>query len=245
MFRRRNKKSPVREGRWTQDEHERFLQGMQLFGRSWSKVSDVVVTRNTVQVRSHAQKYEMKMEKAEKCAANKPTGRTSEQHQIDEPSASSNFQISAAESVASTPADNYHEIQDRAPVMQQIEREDVMMAAARPQSPNPENLAHAHDSWPALSQFDDFGDQGTLGNLVGVSEMMQFEPWNELPGTSMMAHGTRSPALTCSSEDEVMLYFDASNATDVGMSADLMAWDGVGDELDTRMFPSFPADTGF
>lgn len=38
----------------------RFIEGMKLYGRGWSKVAQVVGTRTTIQVRSHAQKYEMK-----------------------------------------------------------------------------------------------------------------------------------------------------------------------------------------
>lgn len=44
-------------GRWTDDEHERFLKGLQLYGRSWKKVKKYVGTRSATQVRSHAQKY--------------------------------------------------------------------------------------------------------------------------------------------------------------------------------------------
>mmetsp|Transcript_75628 Transcript_75628/g.215200 ORF Transcript_75628/g.215200 Transcript_75628/m.215200 type:complete len:425 (+) Transcript_75628:216-1490(+) len=32
-------------GRWTQEEHERFLQGLELFGKKWTKVAEVVRTR--------------------------------------------------------------------------------------------------------------------------------------------------------------------------------------------------------
>lgn len=50
-------------GRWTDDEHTRFLHGLELFGKKWTKVADVVGSRTTVQVRSHAQKYFQKLEK--------------------------------------------------------------------------------------------------------------------------------------------------------------------------------------
>lgn len=50
-------------GRWTEEEHTRFLQGLELFGKKWTKVADIVGTRTTVQVRSHAQKYFQKLEK--------------------------------------------------------------------------------------------------------------------------------------------------------------------------------------
>lgn len=50
----------MQTGRWSFEEHQRFLEAMKTFGREWTKVSQVVRTRTTVQVRSHAQKYEMK-----------------------------------------------------------------------------------------------------------------------------------------------------------------------------------------
>ena len=45
------------EGRWTHDEHTRFLRGLELFGKNWTKVTEVVGSRTNIQVRSHAQKY--------------------------------------------------------------------------------------------------------------------------------------------------------------------------------------------
>lgn len=66
--RRRSMKRTVsrqnsRGGRWTPEEHELFLKGKAIHGRSWTKVAEVVGTRTTVQVRSHAQKYEIKVQR--------------------------------------------------------------------------------------------------------------------------------------------------------------------------------------
>ena len=44
-------------GKWTDDEHERFLRGLELYGRKWSKIANFVQSRSSVQVRTHAQKY--------------------------------------------------------------------------------------------------------------------------------------------------------------------------------------------
>ena len=49
MFRKKTK-APTKEGRWSSEEHQRFLQGMMIYGRRWTKVADIVATRNTVQV---------------------------------------------------------------------------------------------------------------------------------------------------------------------------------------------------
>lgn len=48
---------PEKNGRWTEEEHERFLAGYAEYGKQWVKVTQVVGTRTRVQVRSHAQKY--------------------------------------------------------------------------------------------------------------------------------------------------------------------------------------------
>ena len=44
-------------GKWTDDEHERFLRGLELYGRKWSKIANFVQSRSSVQVRTHAQGY--------------------------------------------------------------------------------------------------------------------------------------------------------------------------------------------
>jgi hypothetical protein len=44
-------KETCTDGRWTQEEHDLFLKGMEVYGRRWTKVADIVGTRTTVQVR--------------------------------------------------------------------------------------------------------------------------------------------------------------------------------------------------
>ncbi len=48
-------------GRWTNDEHVLFLQGLQLHGKEWKKIDKVIKTRSLAQIRSHAQKYFQKL----------------------------------------------------------------------------------------------------------------------------------------------------------------------------------------
>jgi SHAQKYF class myb-like DNA-binding protein len=48
-------------GRWTRIEHDRFIKALEKFGRDWISVQKFVRTRSLSQVRSHAQKFFMKI----------------------------------------------------------------------------------------------------------------------------------------------------------------------------------------
>jgi SHAQKYF class myb-like DNA-binding protein len=53
----------LKQGRWSKDEHLRFLEALKLFGKEWRKVQQHVCTRTSTQARSHAQKFFVKIEK--------------------------------------------------------------------------------------------------------------------------------------------------------------------------------------
>ena len=50
-------------GRWTREEHFRFLEALKLYGKEWKRVQQHVETRSSTQARSHAQKFFVKLEK--------------------------------------------------------------------------------------------------------------------------------------------------------------------------------------
>ncbi|GAX11455.1 hypothetical protein FisN_22Lh139 [Fistulifera solaris] len=50
-------------GRWTAEEHREFLRGLQIHGREWKKVATLIPSRSSAQVRSHAQKYFVRLQK--------------------------------------------------------------------------------------------------------------------------------------------------------------------------------------
>lgn len=44
-------------GRWTQQEHVLFIEGLKIYGKNWKKVESFIGTRTGTQIRSHAQKF--------------------------------------------------------------------------------------------------------------------------------------------------------------------------------------------
>ena len=48
---------------WTQDEHRKFVQALQMYDRDWKKIETYVGTKSVIQIRSHAQKYFLKVQK--------------------------------------------------------------------------------------------------------------------------------------------------------------------------------------
>lgn len=48
---------------WTHEEHSRFVEGIHLYKRDWSRVTAHVGTRTVVQIRSHAQKHFIKLKR--------------------------------------------------------------------------------------------------------------------------------------------------------------------------------------
>lgn len=49
------------EGRWNDDEHFRFIEAIDKYGNNWKEVQKYVGTRSSNQVRSHAQKFILKL----------------------------------------------------------------------------------------------------------------------------------------------------------------------------------------
>ncbi|KAI0529104.1 hypothetical protein KFK09_001650 [Dendrobium nobile] len=63
--------------RWTEEEHNRFLEALKLYGRAWPRIEEHIGTKTAVQIRSHAQKFFTKLEK-ESAAKGIPFGQANE-----------------------------------------------------------------------------------------------------------------------------------------------------------------------
>ncbi|KAJ6710231.1 SWI/SNF COMPLEX-RELATED [Salix koriyanagi] len=63
--------------RWTEEEHNRFLEALKLYGRAWQRIEEHIGTKTAVQIRSHAQKFFSKLER-EAIAKGVPIGQALE-----------------------------------------------------------------------------------------------------------------------------------------------------------------------
>ena len=50
-------------GRWSKEEHQKFIEGILKYGNEWRKVQKIIKSRSSTQARSHAQKFFLKLKK--------------------------------------------------------------------------------------------------------------------------------------------------------------------------------------
>ena len=58
-----NNNGQFHTGRWTEEEHQKFIEGILEYGNEWKKVQQIIKTRSSTQARSHAQKFFLRVKK--------------------------------------------------------------------------------------------------------------------------------------------------------------------------------------
>uniref|UniRef100_A0A7N0V741 Uncharacterized protein n=1 Tax=Kalanchoe fedtschenkoi TaxID=63787 RepID=A0A7N0V741_KALFE len=59
--------------KWTEKEHQKFIEALKLYGRAWRQIEEYIGTKTAVQIRSHAQKFFSKVTKESASSAEAPT----------------------------------------------------------------------------------------------------------------------------------------------------------------------------
>eukprot|EP00614_Pseudopedinella_elastica_P011761 CAMPEP_0172590468 /NCGR_PEP_ID=MMETSP1068-20121228/8989_1 /TAXON_ID=35684 /ORGANISM="Pseudopedinella elastica, Strain CCMP716" /LENGTH=195 /DNA_ID=CAMNT_0013386367 /DNA_START=198 /DNA_END=785 /DNA_ORIENTATION=+ len=175
-------------GRWTPDEHELFVKGMSLYGRRWTKVAEVVGTRTTVQVRSHAQKWEMKTRKdVHKFSRGAD-------HRDRQPLRTSHS-LTAPENYNNESSDYSAEDEDPAPGVRR-EYGVVSMPTALPTALSPVSRSRDSESVYGSRAGESLGSHGFLDLLAFAAKTLdsapERNPQNE--PRSFFEHARRSPS---------------------------------------------------
>ncbi|KAF7813457.1 protein REVEILLE 7-like [Senna tora] len=58
--------------KWTEEEHQKFLEALKLYGRGWRQIEEHIGTKTAVQIRSHAQKFFSKVVRESDGSAESP-----------------------------------------------------------------------------------------------------------------------------------------------------------------------------
>lgn len=53
-------------GQWTTLEHAKFVEALKIYGKDYQSIADIVGTRDSNQVKSHAQKFMQQLKKSTK-----------------------------------------------------------------------------------------------------------------------------------------------------------------------------------
>ncbi|KAI0491357.1 hypothetical protein KFK09_025617 [Dendrobium nobile] len=119
--------------KWTEEEHNRFLEALKLYGRAWQRIEEHIGTKTAIQIRSHAQKFFTKLEK-EAVATGTPLGQARD---IDipppRPKKKPNYpyprKTGSCSISATTEAANKKTLKTSNPMSQEINKQEASLAA--------------------------------------------------------------------------------------------------------------------
>ena len=78
-----NKECNFQTGKWTDEEHEKFIEGILNYGNEWKKVQQIIKTRSSTQARSHAQKFFLRIKKLINNSEEKGNNKKSKEKNFD------------------------------------------------------------------------------------------------------------------------------------------------------------------
>jgi len=74
----------IKQGRWTEEEQRVFASAVQIYGKRWKKLEQVMGTRTSTQCRSHGQKYFLKLKREQSKSQSAAESANSDDFQLED-----------------------------------------------------------------------------------------------------------------------------------------------------------------
>ncbi|KAF3324763.1 protein REVEILLE 5-like isoform X2 [Carex littledalei] len=167
---------------WSDVEHDKFIEALQLFGRDWKKIEAFIGSKTVIQIRSHAQKYFLKVEKSgtadQHLPPPRPKRKAAHPYPHKAPKNASTQVVSQKEASLSTGASD--NVRSSSHLTHAVD--GVLMANISCSSTDSRSEATVYDNYvPSLRAMPDFAqvysflgsifDPGTSGHLQKLREM--------------------------------------------------------------------------
>ncbi|KAL8251128.1 hypothetical protein R6Q59_034821 [Mikania micrantha] len=169
--------------RWTEDEHNSFLEALKLYGRTWQRIEEHIGTKTAVQIRSHAQKFFTKLEK-EAVAKGIPKGQAMDMEMPPpRPKRKPNY-----------PYPRKTDVQTHAQVAHKDDKQSTLVTSLKlldlESKPLPEKTSHKEKIENEKAN-DEFQNGTTEGPQEAPFESLSLENENSSPNESHITNETR------------------------------------------------------